>query len=96
MNDLEQRPVSRHTPLSLDLLRFYDDFAEFHHYCAFLCDAVSSIATDQEVLDAATIQGLSRYSGWIKRRIKTLKSELSVIHKKSRAQAKSQKNGDKN
>lgn len=69
--------------LALDLLHFYDEFVEFHDYCAFLCDAFSCLATEEDGLDDSTAMGLIRFSGWMKHRVENLKQELKQIQERS-------------
>ena len=77
------RPKPRKASLAKDLVQFYDEFAEFHDYCAFLCDAVACLAADEDGLDPSTRMGVQRYSQWLKQRVQELKQELRRIQEKS-------------
>jgi len=74
--------------LEADLLHFYDNFVEFHDHCSFLCDAFSSLATEDDYMDNSTAMGASRYSHWVKHRAQELKQNLQQIHKKAYTQDK--------
>ena len=50
----------------VDLLGFYDDFVEFQSQCAFFCDAVTTLKTQHQELDKATLEGICGYSTSIK------------------------------
>lgn len=67
----------------VDLLGFYDDFVEFQSQCAFFCDAVTTLMTQHQELDKATLEGICGYSTSIKSRMLTLKQQLKTIHAKS-------------
>ena len=75
------------TPLNTDLLHFYDEFAEFHDYCSFMCEAFASLATEENFLDTGTAMGASRFCHWIKRRMQELKGDLKKIHEKAYIQS---------
>lgn len=70
---------SKGTDASLDLLRFYDDFAAFNDDCAFLCDAFASLAANSEYLDERSIQGLERHAHCLKQRVSEFKERLNQI-----------------
>ena len=70
------------TSLATDILLFYDEFVEFHDYCAFLCDAFAYFASDDQV-DVNTAMGVSRFSHYIKHRALKLKQELKLIQERS-------------
>lgn len=79
-----KNPNEINNQLANDLVVFRDDFAEFNDYCAFFCDAFASIiSADEEICDDATIEGIHRYSRWIKRRLRTLRGTLKGIQQKS-------------
>lgn len=59
MSDPEQKPTTQDSSLSEDLLQFYKDFASFNDFHACFCDALAGEATDNEVMDTGTIQGLT-------------------------------------
>ncbi len=76
------------SPLEMDLLHFYDAFAEFHDHCCFLCDAFACLAMEDDVMDSGTAMGGSRFSHGLKLRVQELKQDLKKIHEKARAQKK--------
>lgn len=83
MNDSSARPSASDNSLSEDLVVFYDEFVEFQAYCAFLCDALGSMALAQIDLDDATRRGVSAFAGDLKYRVEVLKIELKRIQEKS-------------
>ena len=85
------RPKTQETSLATDLLHFYDEFVEFHDYCAFLCDAFACLATEEDYLDASTAMGVSRFSHWVKRRTHMLKQELKQIQERAYTEQNSAK-----
>ena len=74
------------TPLSIDLLNFYDEFVEIHDYCFFLCEAFTSLVAEDNCLDIDTAMGASRFCNLIKQRMQELKGDLKQIHKKAYTQ----------
>lgn len=83
MNDSSSRPLLVNTTLSEDLVMFYDEFVAFQGDCAFLCDALSSMALAQIDLDDASRRGVSAFAGDLKCRVEVLKIELKRIQEKS-------------
>lgn len=75
------------TPLNIDLLHFYDEFAEINDYCSFLCEAFASLATEDNYLDTNTAMGVSRFCHLIKCRMQELKGDLKQIHEKAYTQS---------
>ncbi|GEM_PF-690370 len=69
--------------VATDLLHFYEDFVEFHDYCALLCDSFISFYVDGRELDINTAEGIKRYANWMKYRSQVLKAELRYIQEKS-------------
>ena len=78
---------SKETPLKTDILLFYDDFVEFQDYCSFMCEAFSSLASEDNFMDESTAMGASRFCHWMKRRMHQLKGDLKKIHKKANTQS---------
>lgn len=87
MSTSSSRPVAAETSVSEDLVVFYDEFVGFQAYCAFLCDALGSMALAQIDLDDATRRGVSAFAGDLKNRVEALKIELKRIQEKSCADA---------
>lgn len=83
MNDSSSQPLATEISLCEDLVVFYDGFVEFQAYCAFLCDALGSMALAQIDLDDATRRGVSAFAGDLKCRVEVLKIELKRIQGKS-------------
>lgn len=70
--------------LSNEILGLYDEFAEFHEQCAFLCDAFSAIAHHRQLeMDIYCANGLELHANWLKRRVAELKARLQSIHEMS-------------
>ena len=63
------------------LLDFYDEFSEFHDYCAFLCDSFSCLAIKSEPIEMNTANGAILFTDWMKYRVQLLKVELNDIRK---------------
>lgn len=81
------KPKQTDTSLNTDLMHFYDNFAEFHDYCAFMCDALASLATGDKPFDTSSALGASRYCHWLKYRVGILKEDLKEIHEKAYTQS---------
>lgn len=79
MDDLKESAVVR--DVSLELLRYYDNFAVFNEECAFLCEAFASLAANSESMDEYSIRGLERHAYWLKGRVFELKANLKQIRK---------------
>ena len=67
--------------VAAELMDFYDKFAEFHDYCAFLCDSFSSLAAKKEPIDTGTANGVMLFADWVKYRALLLKTELNDIRR---------------
>lgn len=64
------------------LLALYDEFAEFHAYCSFFCDATAALCENREEwLDDESSQGLALFSQWLKTRSQSLRNELEIAWK---------------
>lgn len=88
MSNSSFRTLTAETSLAEDLVVFYDEFVGFQAYCAFLCDALSSMALAQIDLDDATRRGVSAFAGDLKYRVEVLKIALKSIQEKSSADDK--------
>ena len=67
--------------ITAKLSEFYDEFSEFHDYCAFLCDSFSCLASKSEPVENSTADGIVLFTDWMKYRIQLLKIELNDIQK---------------
>jgi len=67
--------------LPRDLIQLYDDLAEFNDYCAFLCDAMPNLFTEDFDLDPHTIQGARRHCSDLKVRAEALKTGVADIRR---------------
>jgi len=77
---MPQKYKSRSKKLKGDLINLYDDLTQFSDQCSFLCDAFAAIPAQDEIIDSATIGGISFYSQWIKIRILEIKLDLKNIN----------------
>jgi len=75
----DSKKNAKETDVSLELLRYYDEFTAFNEECAFLCDAFASLAANSECIDEYSIRGLERHAHWLKGRVFELKQSLSQI-----------------
>ncbi len=64
-----------------DLLDLYDEFVGFNNYCAFLCDAMSSLLSDavESEPDIRTVMGLKQHCGDLKAKAKRLEGMLGAL-----------------
>jgi hypothetical protein len=69
--------------LRLQLLTLHDELTEFSDQCSFLCDAFACIPSQEEVIDAETIKGISYYAHWMKRRIRKMKADLKAVRSRA-------------
>lgn len=65
--------------LSLALLRYDDEIADFSEDVAFFCDAFACLAHKNEDLGDCTIRGVERNARWLKKRAWELKEKLGQI-----------------
>lgn len=72
------------SPLSIDLVNFYDELVDFQCHCSFLFDAVTSLMLSNSEIDRASIEGFSSLSWQARRRANNLKEEFKRIQEKSR------------
>ncbi len=82
MFNLSQNEVLPEETLEENLNVLYDNITEFCAYCSFLCDSFASIVAREEVIDDATVLGISFCSNWMKNRVEKIKDEVGKIHKK--------------
>lgn len=75
--------TSRHEPgqgnLRTDLVSLDDDLCELGDSCAFFCDAVVAILRDNDAVNPTTLDGMSAFSGHIKRRLVDLQDRLENL-----------------
>lgn len=67
--------------IATELLEFYDEFSDFHDYCAFLCDSFSCLASRNEPVETNTANGVMLFADWMKYRAQRLKVELNDIRR---------------
>lgn len=77
-----KKEIHESVSIAEDLLKLYDEVAEFTDCCAFLCDSFSSLAGKGEPLDSSTIDGFNCLSNWMKRRMAEVKYQLRTIQEK--------------
>ena len=65
--------------LTIELVNFYDEFAEFYYHCIFLCDAITSLAAEEDALAPDTSMGVRCYCSWLKSQAHGLKREFQKI-----------------
>lgn len=83
MFDPEQKTTTAEADLSVELMQFYNEFAEFNEYHAFFCDAFAGVVSVDELLDTSTTQGIHRCSRWMKHRMEEFKTRLEALLRKS-------------
>lgn len=66
-----------------ELIGLYDELVEFNDYCAFLCDAFSSLlhCAHESEPEARTIMGLKRYCEDLKDRSKVLEERFDSVQR---------------
>lgn len=74
---------SQLSTLAQELLAFYDDFVEFQSSCAFMCDAVTAMATTGMELDEASREGVHIFASQVKHHAQVLKDRLQVLQEVS-------------
>lgn len=57
----------------------YDDYVEFQANCAFLCDAIASLASQEEQFDMGTVLGIKQFCQFVKERSEEFGSELNKL-----------------
>ena len=77
------QPKPQDATASADLVQLFDQFVDFHDHCAFMCDAFACIAADEDGLDPSTVEGVRRYTEWLKRRAHGLKQDFRRIQERS-------------
>lgn len=82
-----EHPATNYTALTKELVRLYDEFAEFQDHCSFLCDAFACIVANHEYADESTINGFSHYSHWLKQQVIYFRARLKQIQERSRSAA---------
>ena len=75
--------MSQDAALTADLVQLFDEFVDFHDHCAFMCDAFACLAADEDGLDPSTVEGVRRYTEWLKHRAHALKQEFRRIQEES-------------
>ena len=68
--------------LAEELAQLYKEFAAFNDFYACFCDTLAGVATDNEVIDTRTIQGVDRCCRWMKHRMEEFRVRLEVIYEK--------------
>ena len=70
------KQITQTFPKRPELLVFFDDFVEFHDNCAFLCEAIASLVTEEDRFDTHTAMGIKRFCYWLKNRSEELNQDL--------------------
>jgi len=65
------------------LLEFYEEFLNFQADCSFLCEAITSMATEEEFLGSETALGITRFSHSVKGRTKELRQTLHKLYQQA-------------
>ncbi len=79
MSKFKVRTKKRKSLLSSELLRYYDDFANFNEDCAFLCDAFACVTKNHETINQNSLVGFERNANWLKKRCNELNEKLNKI-----------------
>lgn len=66
-----------------ELLEFYEEFLNFQADCSFLCEAIISMANEEELLGLETTLGITRFSHTIKDRTQELKQTLHKLYQQA-------------
>lgn len=74
--------ISRGTHAA-QLLEFYEEFLNFQADCSFLCEAITSIANEEELLGLETALGITRFSHTVKNRTQELKQTLHKLYQQA-------------
>lgn len=61
------------------LLVFYDDYVEFQESCSFLCDAISSMAAEDDRFEGRTVSGIRQFCQQVKDQAENLRRELERL-----------------
>ena len=75
----EVATTTKEAEISLELVQYCDDFADFNEDCAFLCDAFACLAANNEDLDERSIRGLERHAYSLKQRVGEFKERLTQL-----------------
>ncbi len=65
--------------LSLALVQYEDEIADFSEDVAFHCDAFACLAKHHEDLSDSSLEGLEHSARWLKRRAEEMAEKLSQI-----------------
>lgn len=77
---MKDENYSEHTG---QLLKFYEEFINFQGDCSFLCEAITSMATEEEFLGTETALGINRHAHSVKSKGLRLQQELKEIYQKT-------------
>ncbi|WDE03223.1 hypothetical protein SG34_017660 [Thalassomonas viridans] len=82
-----EEEVAEQQPIDSQFLKLTNDFAVFSADCAFLCDAFSAIADEQEDIDDYTSYGLKRYGWQLKAQVIALDQRIHQLQRRMREEA---------
>jgi len=58
-------------------------FAAYNDFYACFCDALADVVVEDQVMDAGTIEGISRCAHWMKHRMQEFRTRLKVLQEKA-------------
>ncbi|WDE03618.1 hypothetical protein SG34_019835 [Thalassomonas viridans] len=72
--------------IASEFLKLTNDFAAFSADCAFLCEAFTAIAGEQEDLNEFTSYGIRRYSNSLKEQVIAFDGKIHQLQTRMREQ----------
>lgn len=79
----EQKTTTLDKSLAEDIQQLSREFAALNAFYTCFCDALAEVVVEGQVLDACTVEGVSRCSRWLKYRMAEIRAKLDAIQKNS-------------
>ena len=80
---MSQKTTTSDSNLAADHLQLFNEFTALNAFYACFCDTLADVLVAGQVLDAGTVEGVSRCSRWLKYRMAEIRTKLDAIQKQA-------------
>jgi len=81
MFEFEQKSITSVSSLAEDLLQLSNEFTALNEFYTCFCDTLAEVLVEGQVMDAGTVEGISRCSRWLKFRMAEIRAKLDAMQK---------------
>jgi len=81
--DSSQKTTIVDSSLTEDLLQLSNEFTALNNFYACFCDTPADVLVEGQIMDAGTVEGVSRCSRWLRYRMAEIRAKLDAVQKQS-------------